>query len=167
MEFNDLYEQAMGYAQPVIDVALEWLMSPAAWSQFGLLVAAYVLARLANRMLQPRLTNLLTPAAENESVFAQARRFVLMFLPLLLPLLAYGFTALGEQVTRSIFGSGDVIAFGKRVFIFLAARAMVRDIISDPFLKLLGKYCSGLVNGPTAALPLILSNKRCVPRSVS
>jgi len=61
-------------------------------------------------------------------------------LALLLPLLAYGLTALGEQLTRSLFGAGDVIAFGKRVFILLAARLFVRDILTDPFLKLLGKY---------------------------
>ena len=65
---------------------------------------------------------------------------MLIFLPLLLPLLAYGFTGIGEQITRSIFGSGEVIAFGKRVFLFLAARALARDIITDPFLKLLAKY---------------------------
>lgn len=140
MDMNALFEQAMGYVQPVIDLALNWLLSPAAWTQFGLLIAAYFLARVANRMIQPRLTNLLTPPEDSDNIFATIRRFVLMFLPLLLPLLAYGFTAIGEQVTRSIFGAGDVIAFGKRVFIFLAARALVRDIITDPFLKLLGKY---------------------------
>ena len=39
-----------------------------------------------------------------------------------------------------MFGSGAVIAFGKRLFLFLAARALVRDIVTDPFLKLLGRY---------------------------
>ena len=148
MDMTALYEQGMSYIQPGIDLALEWLLSPAAWSQFGLLVAAYLLARLANRILQPKLSGLLTPAEENTNILAQARRFVHQFLPLLLPLLAYGFTAIGEQVVRSIFDSGAVIAFGKRVFIFLAARAMARDIITDPFLKLLGKY----VLVPAAAL---------------
>jgi len=148
MEMTDLYNQAMGYVQPAIDVALEWLLSPAAWSQFGLLVAAYLLARLANKMLQPRLSALLTPPEEKTNIIAQSRRFVHQFLPLLLPLLAYAFTAIGEQVVRSIFDSGAVIAFGKRVFIFLAARALVRDIINEPFLKLLGKF----VLIPAAAL---------------
>lgn len=148
MEMNALYDQAMGYVQPAIDVALEWLLSPAAWSQFGLLVAAFLLARLANRIVQPKLTRLLTPPEDKTNIIAQARRFVLQFLPLLLPLLAYGFTAIGEQVVRSIFDSGAVIAFGKRVFIFLAARALVRDIISEPFLKVLGKF----VLIPAAAL---------------
>ena len=63
-----------------------------------------------------------------------------MFLPLLLPLFAYGFTAIGEQVARSLFGSGAVIAFGKRLFLFLALRAFARDILTDPFLHLLGKF---------------------------
>jgi len=46
---------------------------------------------------------------------------------------------MGEQINRKLFGSGAVIAFGKRLFLFLAARALVRDMITDPFLKLLGK----------------------------
>ena len=51
-------------------------------------------------------------------------------------------------MTRSLFGSGAVIAFGKRVFLFLAARILVKDIVSDPFLRLLGRY----VLVPAAAL---------------
>ena len=69
-------------------------------------------------------------------------------MPLLLPLLAYGFTGIGENVTRSIFDSGAVIAFGKRVFLLLAAYILVRDIIGDPFLKVLGRF----VLIPVAAL---------------
>jgi small-conductance mechanosensitive channel len=129
-------------------IAQDWLLSPAAWSQFGLLIGAYLLARLANKMIAPRLINLLTPQDDNLSVFASARRLVLIFVPLLLPLLAYGFTAMGEAVTRTIFGSGAVIAFGKRVFLFLAARALAKHIITDPFLKLLARF----VLVPVAAL---------------
>ena len=69
-------------------------------------------------------------------------------MPLILPLLAYGLTGMGESLTRSIFGSGAVIAFGKRVFLFLAVRILVRDILRDPFLKLIGRY----VLIPVAAL---------------
>lgn len=140
--------QAMEYGLQGWDIAKGWLLSPAAWSQFGLLVAAYLLAVFISRKLRPTLTRLLTPPAEQEHVLAQARRFVLMFVPLVLPLLAYVFTGIGESVTRSIFGSGAVIAFGKRLFLFLAVRVLVRDIISDPFLKLLGRY----VMIPVAAL---------------
>ncbi len=145
---NEIMTQALGYAQPVIDLARDWLTSPAAWSQFGLLIVAYLLARFAAKRASPAITRLLTPAEDAASVFATARRFVLMFLPLLLPLLAYGFTAIGEQITRAIFDSGAVIAFGKRVFLFLGARALVQDILRDPFLRLLGRF----VLVPVAAL---------------
>ncbi|MEL7175201.1 MAG: mechanosensitive ion channel domain-containing protein [Pseudomonadota bacterium] len=126
--------------EPGIELAKSWLLSPAAWSQFALLIVAYILAVIVTRRMSPTLSRLLTPPAEQEHVIAQARRFVLMFLPLLMPLFAYVFTAIGEQVVRSLFDSGAVIAFGKRVFLFIAARILVRQIIKDPFLKLLGKY---------------------------
>jgi len=63
-----------------------------------------------------------------------------MFLPLLMPLLSYAFTGIGETLTRSIFGSGVVIAFGKRVFLFLAIRSFARDMLADTLLKLWGKF---------------------------
>lgn len=148
MEADSLIEQARAAYAQGLTLAQEWLLSPAAWSQFALLIGAYLLARLANRILVPRLTRILTPQAENTSFIAKARRFVLIFLPLLLPLLAYGFTAIGEAVTRSLFGSGAVIAFGKRVFLFLAARALAKHIITDPFLRMLARY----VLVPAAAL---------------
>ncbi len=132
--------QAMGYLTQGADLAKGWLLSPAAWSQFAVLTAAYMLAVLISRVAVPRLAQLLTPPAENASILSTARRFVLQFLPLLLPLIAFALTGIGEQATRSIFGSGEVIAFGKRVFIFIAARIFVRDILHVPFLKLLGKY---------------------------
>lgn len=143
-----ILDQARGYAEQGYELASSWLLSPAAWSQFALLVVAYVLAVLLNRIATPRLQRLLTPEANNQSVVATARRFVLVLLPLLLPLFAYGFTAAGEAITRSIFGSGAVIAFGKRVFLFFAIRAFARDILTDPLLRLLGKF----VLIPVAAL---------------
>ncbi|WP_299586451.1 mechanosensitive ion channel domain-containing protein [uncultured Tateyamaria sp.] len=144
MEFDlesqpEIVQTIVGYGQQGWELALSWLLSPAAWSQFGLLIVAYVAAVLVSRKLQPTLSRLLDPG-ESDSIIAKARRFVAQFLPLLLPLLAYVFTGIGESVVRSIFDSGAVIAFGKRVFLFLAVRALVRDIVSDPFLKLLGRY---------------------------
>ncbi|QGX97619.1 mechanosensitive ion channel [Roseovarius faecimaris] len=136
----EIVTRAMDYAMQGWEIARDWAMSPAAWSQLALLVAAYLLAWLLARTLKPVLRRVLTPAAESRSIFASARRFVLVFVPLLLPLLAYGFTAIGETVVRSLFDSGAVIAFGKRVFLFLAARSLVTQILKDPFLKLLGKY---------------------------
>ncbi len=136
----EFIRQAIEYATQGWDIAKSWLISPAAWSQFALLVAAYLLALFISRRLKPMVSNLLTPAADQQNTIASARRFLLQFVPLLLPLLAWLFIGMGESVTRSVFGSGAVIAFGKRVFLFLAVRILVRDIVKDPFLKLLGKY---------------------------
>jgi len=137
---NTIVEQGFALLDVGYDLALEWLLSPAAWTQFALLVGAYILAVLVNRIMSPKLATLLTPETLSVTLIAKLRRYVLIFLPLLLPLLAYGFTAMGEQVTRSLFGSGAIIAFGKRVFLFLALRAFARDILTDPFLHLLGKF---------------------------
>jgi small-conductance mechanosensitive channel len=122
------------------ELAASWLTSPAAWSQFALLVASWLLARLAAKRLAPQLARMIGPKPGATGPIATSRRFVLRFLPLLLPLLAYGFTAVGEAFTRQVFGSGAVIAFGKRVFLLLAARIFVRDMLRDPFLRLLGRY---------------------------
>ena len=133
-------EAALGYIEQGWDIAKNWLLSPAAWSQFIILVIAYLAAVYVSRKLKPTLTRILTPATATPTVLGQARLFILLFLPLLLPLLAYGLTALGETITRSIFGSGAVIAFGKRVFLFLAIRSFAKDMLRDPLLKILGKF---------------------------
>ena len=147
-EQSEIVSKAMGWLDQALAIAKGWLLSPAAWSQFGLLAAAYLLARLANTRLQPPILRTLTPKDGDVSRLADARRFALRLLPVLLPVLAYGFTAIGEQVTRSIFGSGEVIAFGKRVFLLLAARNVVRDVLPEGLLRLLGRY----VLIPVAAL---------------
>lgn len=139
-EYPAFVQQGLDYALQGWGFAKGWLLSPAAWSQFGLLVAAFFIALYVSRKISPALKRVITPPAEQNSIFATMRRFVLIFLPLILPVLAYALTGIGEQVTRSIFGSGAVIAFGKRVFLFLAARALVRDIVTDSFLKMVGKF---------------------------
>lgn len=128
------------WAKPVADTAMEWLVSPAAWSQFALLAVAFIIATLMSRRLTPLITRMLTPPGDAQGLMAQARLLLLGLLPLVLPLLAYGLTAIGEELTRSLFGSGAVIAFGKRVFLFIAIRAFVREVLTDPFLRVLGRY---------------------------
>ncbi|MGP6087325.1 mechanosensitive ion channel family protein [Antarctobacter jejuensis] len=135
----EIVQQAAGYALQGWEIARTWLMSPAAWSQFGLLVAAFVLALLLTRKLRPWLERILTPEEGRSSILATVRRFLLVFVPLMLPVLAWAFTGLGEGLTRALFGSGAVIAFGKRFFLLLAARVLVKEIISDGFLKVLGR----------------------------
>jgi len=137
---STIVDQGLELLNKGMDLALVWLLSPAAWTQFALLVGAYFLALILNRIITPKLSRLLLPEADSTTLLSKGRRFILMFLPLLLPLFAYGFTAIGEQVTRSLFGSGAVIAFGKRFFLFLALRSFARNILTDPFLRLLGKF---------------------------
>ena len=144
MEFDlesqpEIVRQIAGYALQGWEQALAWLQSPAAWTQFAILIASYFLAVILARRLRPRLHNLLDPG-ETRNLLTRPRQFAMEFLPLILPLLAYLFTALGEAVVRSIFDSGAIVAFGKRVFVFLALRAFVRDILKDPFLKVFGRY---------------------------
>lgn len=139
------------YADQLRDTLLEWITSPAAYAELGFLVAAYVVAVFASAWLRPRLSAILEPAKSSASIIATSRRFLLIFLPLLLPVLAYAFTALGEQVIRSLFGSGSVIALGKRIFVFIAVRRLVNDIIDEPFLKFLGRW----IALPVAAIHVI------------
>ncbi len=144
---SDLTTTATVWLEQAKDVALVWLLSPAAWSQFLLLILAYLLARLISARVLPVLTRRLTPP-EGPGLISAIRRFILRFLPLILPLLAYGLTAAGESVTGSLFGATAVIAFGKRVFLFLAARQLAQKVLTDGFLRLLGRF----VLVPVAAL---------------
>ena len=138
-EYPPIVQQIAGYGIQGYDMAMGWLLSPAAWSQFAILVGAYLLAVLISRRLRPALKTLIDPG-DKQNMFTAPRLIMLQFLPLILPLLAYALTGIGEQVVRSIFDSGAVIAFGKRVFLFLAVRAFVRDILKDQFLQLLGRF---------------------------
>ncbi len=147
-EQPEIVAKALEYVDQGWAIAYDWATSPAAWSQLALLVASWLIAVVVARKLGLKIASFVAPPTGAKGPFAILRRFILRFLPLLLPLLAYGFTAIGESVTRSLFGSGAVIAFGKRVFLFIAARVFVGKVISDPFLKLLGRY----VLIPVAAL---------------
>lgn len=136
----DFLTSALGWLDEVGRVALGWLASPAAWSQFALLVAAFLLAVVITRRLRPVLDRILSSRAATGGMLAKLGAFLTGLTPLLLPLIAYALTAAGEELTRSLFGSGAVIAFGKRVFLLIAARILVRDVLKDPFLRLLGRF---------------------------
>ena len=133
-------QDARDFALYAVDLARDWLQSPAAWSQLALLVLAYAAAAVAVRRLAPALGRWLAPPAGQTGPLAQIRRFVLVFLPLLLPLLAYALTAMGETITRTMFDSGAIIAFGKRVFLFVAARILARDILRGPLPRAMGRF---------------------------
>lgn len=137
---NAMVATATAYVDQGWQIARGWLTSPAAWSQFALLAAAWGLATLAARRLVPRIEAWAKPRSEAAGLLALALHFALRFMPILLPLFAYGLTALGEAFTRTVFGSGAVIALGKRLFLFFAARLLVAHVLRDPFLRLLGRY---------------------------
>lgn len=139
-EQSEIAERIAGLLDMARDTAMGWLTSPAAWSQFALLAVSWGLAVLVNRRILPVVEAWLRQRAGGLGLLPTALRFSLLFLPMILPLIAYGFTAIGEAFTRSVFGSGAVIAFGKRLFLFLAARLFVRQVLTDPFLRFLGRY---------------------------
>jgi small-conductance mechanosensitive channel len=58
----EIVQTVAGYAIQGWDLAAEWLLSPAAWSQFGLLIVAYVTALLVSRRLNLALEKLLDPS---------------------------------------------------------------------------------------------------------
>jgi potassium efflux system protein len=133
-------EQVKSWFGDAYEIALGWLTSPAALSQIALLIVAYVAARTLARRFGPVIERTVTPKPEAVHILARLRRFALLFLPLLLPLLAYALTAVGEGLTRATFGQGEVIAFGKRVFLLLAAVELVRKVLPPGFLRLMGRY---------------------------
>ena len=133
-------EQVKSWCGDAYEIALGWLTSPAALSQIALLIVAYLAARYLARRFSPVIQRTVAPKPEATHVIARLRRFALQFLPLLLPLLAYALTAVGEGLTRATFGQGEVIAFGKRVFLLLAAVELVRKVLPPGFLRLMGRY---------------------------
>lgn len=122
------------------EMARDWVVTPAAWGQVVALVSAVLLARFAVRLVRPRLVAALTPPEGASGLLAVARRHGLSLLPLLMPLAMAGFASLGEEVLRAAFGGAGIVAFAKRVFLFLAVRAFVRDVLREPFLRAYGRF---------------------------
>jgi hypothetical protein len=92
-----MVQTAAGYLQQGWDLAQGWLLSPAAWTQFGVLILDYVAAVVITRRVRPFAENLLNPG-ESTNIFAAPRRFIMLFLPLLMPLFAYALTAIGKPL---------------------------------------------------------------------
>ena len=61
-QYPAIVQQIAGYGVQGYELALGWLLSPAAWSQFAVLVGAYLLAVLISRRLRPMLSQLIDPA---------------------------------------------------------------------------------------------------------
>lgn len=179
--------------------------------QIAVLALAIFAAWLIARRLRPIAMRLLTPAAGDQTPLARVRRFLLLFVPLVFPAIAYVLVGAAEVIAPIIAkiisgltetvveaaedavaaaedavaaATGDekspadlarkakdkaaaaptvaeqieerrsqaqIIAFSQRLILFMAVRAIARDIIKDPFLKLLGRF----VFIPMAALYVI------------
>ncbi|MEM9715204.1 MAG: mechanosensitive ion channel domain-containing protein [Pseudomonadota bacterium] len=120
--------------------AMSWATDPRSWPEFALLIAALVVALLIARYLRSFLVTRLSTKDDEIGILADAKRLVMIIVPLILPVTAYLCLAIGEEITRSIFDSSAVIGFGKRAVFAFAAYVLVRDIIKALLLKFLGKY---------------------------
>ena len=69
-----MLEQARAAFENGWGLAQSWLLSPAAWSQFGLLIAAYGLSVLANRMIVPRVRQMLS--ADGRQIMVPNEHFI-------------------------------------------------------------------------------------------
>ena len=88
MNMENIVETAQFQAQKFLDIALGWLLSPQAWCQFGLLIAAFFAAYFLSKLLSPRLRSWLMFPETRPNVIIEAAKFLIVFLPLLLPLVA-------------------------------------------------------------------------------
>jgi hypothetical protein len=86
---SELIDRLLGWAGQAGDIALGWLVSPAAWSQFGLLAVALGVALVITRRLHPPLARVLLTSPEARGLLANMRRQLSPLVPLSMPLLAY------------------------------------------------------------------------------
>lgn len=135
-DIKALFDQYFGQAY---EIAVGWLLSPQAWVQFAVIIGSYILAVLISRIIVPRVRRLLTLKPTLHTAILAVADFAKSLLPLVLPLLAFVLALVGEAVAGSTLGATTLIAFGKRFFLFLAIRAFAQRILTDPFLKLLGR----------------------------
>ncbi|MGB1234134.1 MAG: mechanosensitive ion channel family protein [Planktomarina sp.] len=139
MNFASLTDRANAALEPYFETALLWLLSPQAWGQAIAIIGCYALAIFAARLAIPRLRRLLTFRPSTHSAILTAAAWALSALPLLTPLLAFVLLSIVEPILAGTLGSATVLAFGKRVFLFLAIRMFVKRLLKDGMLNLLGR----------------------------
>ena len=146
---SDMMAQASAWLDWAWQHALGWLTSPAAWSQVALLVLAWGLAHAGVTRLTPVIERVLTPKDGASGLFASLRRFALRFLPLLAAAAGLWPDRGGRRVDprRLRQWRGDRL-WQARLPACWPRCALVRDVLTDRFLRLLGRY----VLIPVAAL---------------
>ena len=126
--------------QPWIETARDWAVTPAAWGQIVALVVAWLLGRLIGGKLRGLFVGLLTPAEGAQGLMVFARNEARRFAPIIVPLTCAAIAAGAEEGLRAAFGTAGVVGLGKRIFLFLALRVFVRDVLRDPFLRAYGRF---------------------------
>ncbi|MGV6839843.1 MAG: mechanosensitive ion channel family protein [Planktomarina sp.] len=139
MDIQLLLQNTFSFMTPYIDIALMWLKSPQAWGQAIAIILCYAVAVVSYRKLAPRLEKLLTFEKALHPAIDAAALFVKTALPIFKPLLAFAVLSLAQPILTATLGDATVLAFGKRVFLFLAVRQFVNTLLTEKLLKLLGQ----------------------------
>ncbi len=139
MNPSNLTDQFGEFATPYLDQAVLWLASPQAWGQAIAIIGCFLLALLLARLIVPRIRRLLTFKPGTHDAILAVAAFVLTLLPLVAPLLAFAILSAVEPILNAILGTGTIVGFGKRVFLFLAVYRFVTQILGTGILRLLGR----------------------------
>ena len=150
----ELIGNALVWLDQFGQIALGWLKSPAAWSQFGLLALAFFAARIAASRLTPVFSRALAMAEGREGVIAFGKRFLLLLAARILEsrvltdgvlrllgrfvlVLVAALYALGLLDDISARLKETVIALGNVRF---SVMALIRGVIAGSLLFWLGSW---------------------------
>ncbi len=128
------------YILPILEQLIAWAIDPAAWSQLVVLLVAYGMAVLIHRTITARVTSLLQFIGGKIPKLADLFALVARLWPVAVYLLAFVFTGIGEAALTALFESAQITAFGKRLFLFLAVRAVARAELTTGILLPVGKF---------------------------
>ena len=140
MTLPAVLEPYSDYILPILEQLIAWAIDPAAWSQLVVLLVAYGMAVLIHRTITARVTSLLQFIGGKIPKLADLCALVARLWPVAVYLLAFVFTGIGEAALTALFESAQITAFGKRLFLFLAVRAVARAELTTGILLPVGKF---------------------------
>lgn len=125
---------------PILEQLIAWAIDPAAWSQLVVLILAYVLAVVAHRAVTARALGIFAFIGAKLPKLEGLCALLTQLWPVAVYLIAFILTGIGEAVLTAVFESAQITAFGKRLFLFFAARAVVKDQLNSGFAQPVGKF---------------------------
>lgn len=140
MTLPAVLEPYSDYILPILEQLIAWAIDPAAWSQLVVLLVAYAMAVLIHRTITARVTSLLQFIGTKIPKLADLCALVARLWPVAVYLLAFVFTGIGEAALTALFESAQITAFGKRLFLFLAVRAVARAELTTGILLPVSKF---------------------------